>query len=52
MYRSDLTASVMKDFGPPLGQAVTNGTSAKHPPKQDFRAAVSGRLYVLKTGCP
>jgi putative transposase len=51
MYPSDLTDKQWKLLAPHLVKPMpVNRRRGRHP-KQDFRTAVSGILYVMKTGC-
>jgi transposase len=52
VYPSDLTESPWKILAPHLVKPLPTVRRRGCPPKQDFLAAVNGRLYVVKTGCP
>jgi transposase len=51
MYPSDLTEGQWKILAPYLVKPLPTVRRRGRPPKQDFRAVVSGMLYVVKTGC-
>ena len=51
MYPSDLTEAQWKLLAPHLVKPLPTERRRGRPPKQDFRAEVSGMLYVVKTGC-
>jgi transposase len=51
MYASDLTEAQWTLWAPHLVKPLPTVRRRGRPPKQDFRAVVSGRLCVVKTGC-
>jgi transposase len=51
MYASDLTEVQWKILAPHLVKPLPTVRWRGRWPKQDFRAAVNGMLYVVKTGC-
>ena len=51
MYPGDLTQARWKILTPCLVKPLPAVRRRGRPPKQDFRAAVNGMLYVVKTGC-
>jgi transposase len=51
LYPGDLTAPQWKLLAPHLVKPMPLSRRRGRPPKQDFRAEVSGILYVVKTGC-
>jgi transposase len=51
MYASDLTEEQWKLLAPHWVKPSPTVRRRGRPPKQDFRAAVNGLRYVVKTGC-
>ncbi|MDR0673460.1 MAG: transposase, partial [Zoogloeaceae bacterium] len=51
MYSSDLTEAQWKMLAPRLVKPLPTVRRRGRPPERDFRTAVNGMLYVVKTGC-
>jgi transposase len=50
MHPSNLTQAQWRILAPHLVMPLPTVRRRGRPPKQDFRAAVNERLYVVKTG--